>query len=108
MVKKNNNWIDFVKNYAKQNNMKYNDALKDSKCKELYNKSKKSGRGILGDVLRYGKKNLVDMIPAPTIVKDIGNLIGDKVIEQVEKKTGLGMIKKRKNMGGKGLMPAGY
>lgn len=35
-------WIDFVKDYAKKNNMKYNEALKDKKLKAAYEKSKKS------------------------------------------------------------------
>ena len=37
-----NPWLDFVKSYAKKNKMKYNEALKDPKLKEAYNKSKKS------------------------------------------------------------------
>ena len=31
-------WIDHVKMYAKEHNMKYSDALKDSKCKSSYKK----------------------------------------------------------------------
>tara|TARA_Y100000592_G_scaffold98517_1_gene171834 strand:+ start:1690 stop:1812 length:123 start_codon:yes stop_codon:yes gene_type:complete len=37
-----NKWIDFVKDYAKKNNLKYNDALKDKGLKAAYEKSKKS------------------------------------------------------------------
>ena len=37
-----NKWIDFVKDYAKKNNLKYNDALKDTGLKAAYEKSKKS------------------------------------------------------------------
>jgi hypothetical protein len=31
-------WIDHVKMYAKEHNMKYGDAMKDSKCKMSYKK----------------------------------------------------------------------
>jgi hypothetical protein len=34
-------WIEFVKDYAKKNKMKYNEALKDKKLKSAYEKSKK-------------------------------------------------------------------
>ena len=34
-------WITFVKQYAKKNKMKYNEALKDPKIKSAYEKSKK-------------------------------------------------------------------
>jgi len=37
-----NSWINFVKSYAKKNNMKYNEALKDPQLKAAYNKSKKT------------------------------------------------------------------
>lgn len=35
-------WIEFVKDYAKKNKMKYNEALKDKGLKAAYEKSKKS------------------------------------------------------------------
>ena len=35
-----NKWIEFVKAYAKKHNMKYSEALKDSKLKAAYKKSK--------------------------------------------------------------------
>ncbi len=35
-----NSWIEFVKSYAKKNNMKYNEAIKDPKVKAAYQKSK--------------------------------------------------------------------
>ena len=38
-----NNWIEYVKFYAKKNNMKYNDALKDPKLKAGYKKHKEGG-----------------------------------------------------------------
>jgi len=36
-----NSWINYVKAYAKKNNMKYNDALKDPACKAGYKKGGK-------------------------------------------------------------------
>ena len=36
-----NSWIEYVKSYAKKNNMKYNEALKDPKCKAGYKKGGK-------------------------------------------------------------------
>jgi hypothetical protein len=33
-----NKWITFVKNYAKEHNMKYSDCLKNGKCKAAYKK----------------------------------------------------------------------
>lgn len=33
-------WTDHVHAYAKKNNIKYPDALKDPKCKEEYHKKK--------------------------------------------------------------------
>jgi hypothetical protein len=38
--KKTSKWIDFVKAYSKKHNMKYNEALKDAKCKSEYHNSK--------------------------------------------------------------------
>lgn len=143
MVKKDNKWINFVKEYAKKNNLKYNIALKQAKLH--YNKQRgsglvsdtiqlvknkgkellkneanklidegvnilkkkvglRNGQGIIGDVLRYGKRSALDLVPIPGIVRDIGNVVGDELI----KKTGLGMKKTKKNMGGSGLMPSGY
>lgn len=33
-------WIDHVKEYCKQKEMKYTEALKNDECKELYHKNK--------------------------------------------------------------------
>jgi len=33
-------WIEHVKDYAKQKEMKYTEALKNDECKELYHKNK--------------------------------------------------------------------
>ena len=34
------NWIEFVKKYSADNNMKYGQCLKDPKCKEQYHAQK--------------------------------------------------------------------
>jgi len=46
-----NKWIEYVKAYAKKNNMKYNEALKDPKCKAGY----KSGEGVFDVLKSVGK-----------------------------------------------------
>lgn len=38
--KKPSKWVEFVKAYSKKHNIKYNEALKDSKCKSEYYNSK--------------------------------------------------------------------
>ncbi len=71
-------------------------------------KKKIRGEGIFGDVARYGLNAGLDVLPVPSIARDVGKLVGNELI----KKTGLGMAKKvrvRKNKTlGNGLMPAGY
>ena len=46
-----NSWIEYVKAYAKKNNMKYNEALKDPACKAGY----KKGEGVFDIVKSVGK-----------------------------------------------------
>ena len=49
-----NSWIEYVKSYAKKNNMKYNEALKDPKCKAGY---KKGGKfNLLKSITDVGTK----------------------------------------------------
>ena len=65
-----NSWIDFVKSYAKKNNMKYNEALKDKGLKAAYEKSKKGGdtkgmkemkgKAMKGGAKRKMKKDMMD------------------------------------------------
>lgn len=38
LYKMANPWIEHVKKYAKNNGLKYTDALKDAKCKSSYKK----------------------------------------------------------------------
>ena len=40
-----NSWINHIKNYSTNHNMKYNEALKNSDCKASYKKH--SGSGVL-------------------------------------------------------------
>ena len=54
-----NSWITFVKEYAKNNNMKYNEALKDPKLKKEYDASKGTTSGKKGAVSKT-KKNELD------------------------------------------------
>lgn len=50
----NNNWINHVKNFAKQNNISYKDALKNEKCKKSYKK-----KIIGGELSNSDVKNLI-------------------------------------------------
>ncbi len=56
-----NSWIEFVKAYAKKNNMKYNEALKDKGLREAYNKSKGTSKGKKGAVKTTGKGKDTDL-----------------------------------------------
>ena len=64
-------WIQHVKDYSEQNNMKYNEALSDPVCRALYYEMK--GGALTADETRkllkssYNKKN-----------KDVGNFKVDK------------------------------
>lgn len=77
-----NSWVQYVKDYASKNKMKYNEALKDPKCKEGYKANAeryKKGSGI------FSKNQLTNII-----------LDKNKVIEDLEeeayKKRGKGLI----------------
>ena len=37
-------WVDHCKQYGKANGMKYNECLKDSKCREMYHNQKASSK----------------------------------------------------------------
>jgi hypothetical protein len=55
---KMNSWVQYVKDYAAQNNMKYNEALKDPACKAGYKglggKAYKKGAGIIDEAAAAG------------------------------------------------------
>ena len=161
-MRKANMWVEFVKELAKNNNIKYNEAvgkakpyydeykkkmigkglidtlktgikkgakyaidIAKTKGKEKMNelidkgaetltqsleggkmKKKMKGKGIIGDVLKYGKSAALNVVPLPGIIKDVANYAGDKVIEQ----SGLGFKKKKmnKNQSGAALYPSGF
>jgi len=52
-------WTDFLKKYAKENNMKYNQAMKSSAARAAYNKSKGVKPGKKGSASKTdkGKEN---------------------------------------------------
>tara|TARA_R100001163_G_C5046178_1_gene183476 strand:+ start:919 stop:1140 length:222 start_codon:yes stop_codon:yes gene_type:complete len=52
-------WTDFLKKYAKDNDMKYNQAMKDPKARAAYNKSKgvKAGKKGSASKTDKGKEN---------------------------------------------------
>ncbi len=50
-----NSWITFITKWAKDNKVKYNDALKSPKAKAAYNKSKGTSAGKKGAVKDTGK-----------------------------------------------------
>jgi hypothetical protein len=89
-------WIQFVKAYAKDNNMSYRDALKDPRCNQLYRQqssttiSKKGGKGgfvseAIGmvkkavnkqiDKVKHGRKYLVPPSLKDTLSKFENNII---------------------------------
>jgi len=84
-----NKWIEFVKKYSRDNNIKYNEALKDINCKNSY---KQMGSGIIDDGINYvknegkkmikkGAKNLVDK--GAELIKN--NIIGDGIFGDIGK-----------------------
>lgn len=50
-------WIQFVKEYAKSNNISYRQALKDPKCNALYHQ-KKSGKGFITEAVSMVKNSV--------------------------------------------------
>jgi len=73
-----NKWIEFVRMYAKKNNMKYNEAMKDPQCKASY----KKGGGIIDDTKEYikneGRKYIKEK--ARNLVDQGSDLIKDRLI----------------------------
>jgi len=55
-IKMANSWVEYVKAYAKNNNMKYNEALKDPKLKEGYQAKSGGKLNILKEITNVGKK----------------------------------------------------
>lgn len=101
----NNKWVEHVKNYSKLHNKKYNESLKDPKCKEEYQKMK--GGGLYPSSLP-GKGSIVK-----NIAKNVKDKAIDKVIDttkeliksKTDKVLGMGVVKKQnKKMNGKGKL----
>lgn len=87
----NNKWVDFVKNYSKEHNMKYNEVLKSPKAKEEYHKIKnQKGSGIVDSV----KSVVKDKVKSK--VKEIVN---DKINNVIDNVVGSGILKKKKQTG---------
>jgi hypothetical protein len=59
-----NSWVQYVKEYASKNGMKYNEALKDPACKAGY----KKGNGLVSDVKKA--------------VKSVGKKVGLGIIDE--------------------------
>ena len=85
-----NSWIEYVKAYAKKNNMKYNEALKDPKMKAGY---KKGGKfDLLKSITAVGTK-AGEPFKATTGLNPftLGYDLGHDVIAPAMKKSGIGM-----------------
>ena len=100
-----NKLIEHVKNYSKLHNMKYNEALRDPKCKNEYQKIK--GAGLYPSSLP-GKGSIVKNIAKKVKDKAIDKVI-DNTRELIKNKTdkvlGMGTVKKmNKKMNGKGKL----
>ena len=100
-----NKWIEHVKNYSKLHNMKYNEALRDPKCKNEYQKMK--GGGLYPSSLQ-GKgstvKNIAKKIKDKTIDKVI-DTTRELIKSKTDKVLGMGVVKKQnKKMNGKGKL----
>ena len=99
-----NKWVEYVKNYSKLHNMKYNEALRDPKCKNEYQKIK--GAGLYPSSLQ-GKgtiKNIAKKIKDKTIDKVI-DTTRELIKNKTDKVLGMGTVKKmNKKMNGKGKL----
>jgi len=94
---------DFIKSGVKNELNKVVDSGVDYLGKKLTGGRVKKGKGIFGDVLRFGKNQALNFLPMPALVRDVAGYAGDKVIDQ----SGLGFKKQRKNKKGGALYPAG-
>ena len=56
-----NSWITFITKWAKDNKVKYTDAMKSPKAKAAYNKSKGTSKGKKGAVKTTGKGKDVEL-----------------------------------------------
>ena len=72
-------WVNFVKLFAKKNNITYKDAMISEKCKKEYLKTKIKG-GYLPNNLKYAKAVLLGRDDYPPKVRNILKKYGDEVI----------------------------
>ncbi len=91
-----NKWIEFVKNYSKIHNMKYNEVLKSSKAKEEYKNKKQKGSGIVDSIVSKSKSVVKDKLK--NVVK---NVVNNKVDDVIDTVVGKGVLKKTQKGKGK-------
>ena len=73
------NWIDFVKDFSKKNNVSYKEAMSSAKCKNEYSKNKIKG-GYLPPNLKIAKALLLGRNDYPPKVRNILKKYGSEVI----------------------------
>lgn len=73
------NWIDFVKDFSKKNNVSYKEAMSSAKCKNEYNKNKIKG-GYLPPNLKIAKALILGRNDYPPKVRNILKKYGSEVI----------------------------
>ena len=73
------NWIDFVKDFSKKNNVSYKEAMSSAKCKNEYSKIKIKG-GYLPPNLKIAKALLLGRNDYPPKVRNILKKYGSEVI----------------------------
>ena len=73
------NWIDFVKDFSKKNNVSYKEAMSSAKCKNEYSKNKIKG-GYLPPNLKIAKALLLGRNDYPPKVRNILKKYGNEVI----------------------------
>ena len=73
------NWVDFVKDFSKKNNLSYKEAMSSAKCKNEYFKNKITG-GYLPPNLKIAKALLLGRNDYPPKVRNILKKYGSEVI----------------------------
>ncbi len=66
------NWVEHVKKYAADKNMKYNEAMKSQECKDLYHKNKtKTIDDVEKVIIKSAKGNTKMLSKASTSAKQM-------------------------------------
>ena len=73
------NWIDFVKDFSKKNNVSYKEAMSSAKCKNEYSKKKITG-GYLPPNVKIAKALILGRNDYPPKVRNILKKYGSEVI----------------------------